>query len=164
MKKKYRVLFISLAAVLAAVLLISLAWYIHRATIFGDYEKITIDNRFPGVNISSKDNLTFSISKAHYLRFTGNLGISTEDGMHLIIWLSLKREAAFGFMIIAENEMYNFLVDENGKLLHEDIHNENELSAFQANQSESLRLLQYYGQWKIAAEKGDNTFFDATTR
>lgn len=157
MNKKYNFLFLFFSLLF---IVINMAWLTHHHILFGKFEKITRDSSVPGVYISPKDGLTFSVSKNKYLSFGGNLGISDpKEGIYLIIWPHIFKDYEFGFMIMNDNGTYNFVVDESGELQNGDLFTDEAIEFFKLNSGKLFFLIDEYEQWKEAAEKGDKSFF-----
>lgn len=146
--------------VIVIFIIINAFWIIHHKMLFGKYERITKDPSVPNAYISLKGNLTFSVSKTKYLNFGGNLGVSNpEKGMYLIIWPHMFRGFEYGFMIMTDNGTYNYYVDELGELQNAYQLISEDILLFESNKSELSFLISEYKEWKIAAEKGDKSYF-----
>lgn len=162
MKKKSNNIIVKICVIILSVFIaINAVWLIHHFLVFGKYEKITFDEAIPNAKVSLKNNLTFSVSKAQYLNFAGNLGIvAAEDEKFLIVWPTLLEGNTYGFMMSDETQTYNFVVDEFGNLLNGDEFAESAKAVYAENKDYAQYLLSEFNAWTEAAEKCDYSFFD----
>ncbi len=63
-------------------------------------------------------NYTYNVKFPNYLSFTGNLGVSSDDGSGLIIWPGfLGKNYTYGIILKDGNKIYRFNVDDSLKPL-----------------------------------------------
>lgn len=147
--------------ILFSFVVLNAVWVTYDFMLLGKYRNITKDDRFPGVNISSRDNQTYSISKKKYLRFSGNLAISNENGNFLIVWPYLSKESKFGFTLTEGNVTYNFTINKNGELINQnDSYDDIAKDVYWKHKEEVIMLIKDYDDWTMASEKKDQTFFN----
>jgi hypothetical protein len=158
MNKKTR---IALGIVLGAVILLHITWGAYHMELFGKYKRITKDENVPGIHIASRNGDTFSISKMKYLQFSGNLGISTGNDQHLLIWPKFFGHHVYGLMVVSDNVIYNFYIDEEGSLLNGNQFGAAGQEVFEKNKEVASELIETFHAWTVAAEKRDQDFFDA---
>lgn len=160
---KKRLIKISIIILVSAFVLLNAVWGIHHNLLFGKYEKITVSEAVTNANVSAKDGLTFSVSKAKYLNFGGNLGIvDAENKKYLIVWPTLFNGNTYGFMMSDDTQTYNFIIDSQGNLLNDNKFPKAAQIAYEDNKSYAKHLISEFDAWTEAAKNGDKTFFDCS--
>lgn len=118
--KKYKKKFIIIILVLIIFGLYNIYWYQTTHSKYSSY--IGGMNEFvrnKSYILQDTEGYLFNVKYPDYLSYTGNLGISTEEGkLSLIIWPGMFKSTKYGLRITTnDNVVYNILLDKNANAI-----------------------------------------------
>ena len=119
MKKKSKVI---LVCVLALAVLYSLVWLINVKYVYSPWTRV-VPKHESGLYVlyDEKTNFIYNVKPPTFPSFTGNLGVSDNEGSGLIIWPGFfGKNYEYGVMIQEEGTTYEIHLDDQMKILDED--------------------------------------------
>ena len=120
MKKK---ICISLGIVVLVIFVVyNLIWAINAYIVYRPYTKQVPKHESGIYAYHNPDlNLTYNVRFPDYLSFTGNIGVSDNDGSGLIIWPGfMGRKYEYGLRINENGTVYSIYVDESMNCISQD--------------------------------------------
>lgn len=114
MTKKKNILIVGVILIIIFGLY-NLFWWLSVMHTYKPYVKAVPKNKY-GVYVKydEKEEITYNVKLPDYLHFTGNLGVSDQNNIVIIIWPSIFNQSfQYGVRVQDDTEAYEIYVDEN---------------------------------------------------
>lgn len=100
---------------------LNIFWYVAVYCRYSDYTDKVPKNEYGIYGMTDSEGYNYNVKKPRYLSFkTGNLGVSTNDGIGLIIWPKIFDEYKYGVIITVDEILYQIYITEELEVVDND--------------------------------------------
>lgn len=142
-KKIFTGIFVLLVGLFCAY---NIFWFASTRYKYKDYLEAVPESYGAHIQYDEKDHLTYNVKMPDYLQFTGNLGVSDEKGVSLLIWPSLfGNKFTYGVRIQDDSDVYEIYINQK-------------LESITGNQEDKVIVEKYNSDIKELYDKAKRKF------